>query len=373
MDLDGVVKQASTTDLDKAAALLETIREENPKLWPNGLTVGHFSPGNLWLIQKSASDSPVGFVGWQSRKVEGVPTGYYSIGVLPEYRHQGIAKKAVAQLLATKAASVDCVRALVVSGNTFSERLARSLDVPVEKVAGLPKSIAMDLLKGLGTATVTDALINHNHGAIGSWFPEGRAAGANPWSNIDFAVNILAPSAGRASNRIYHGGSPSTLARHQTTAVLGGMGKTFVAPAIGSTVQNAFTFKDQVQAAKDQVAATKELVGAVGKGNAREQGGKSNLLPAALIASALGLGAYGLYKGMGAQKSDQQAGGRLKVTLPTRNPTDSETTIDLPFDQFSALSPALRQRIERDTRRRLHAETNARTRRIGTQALTAVA
>ena len=77
------VKSASS--LSDAKNILNDIYNENPKHWPNGLTAEHFD-GGLYLIRKSASHEPVGFVGWQER-YEGLDkVGYYSIGIKPELR-----------------------------------------------------------------------------------------------------------------------------------------------------------------------------------------------------------------------------------------------------------------------------------------------
>jgi hypothetical protein len=131
------------------------------------------------------------------------------------------------------------------------------------------------------------------------------------------------------------------------------------------------------KSAPDVVEAIKELA-ARPQATSEGLGTPGTIAAASILALALGGGAYGISRAL-KNKSEapiniqsSEPGGRIKVTLPTKNPNDGETTVDLPFDQFQALSPALRQRIERDTRRRLYGETNARTRRIGTQPLTAV-
>jgi RimJ/RimL family protein N-acetyltransferase len=120
----------------KSAALriMEQIYSEDRSKWPYGLNPDGFN-GGLYLIREKRAHTPVGFAGWQTRnELSGstpIKTGFYSIGILPEYRNQGLGKSAVAQLLAKKASTVDCVRALIVEGNTPSLRLASALDVPV--------------------------------------------------------------------------------------------------------------------------------------------------------------------------------------------------------------------------------------------------
>jgi GNAT superfamily N-acetyltransferase len=400
MESSGIVKEASASDLDKAAALLETIRSENPSLWPNGLTVGHFRPGNLWLIQKSAASEPVGFVGWQERSVDSTPTGYYSIGVLPEYRHQGIAKKAVARLLATKSSGVTRVRALVVPGNTPSEHLARSLDVPIEKQAAPPIPAGM-WAKFVSKFPGTAKFITHpvTHAGVGGYgnmilqdnnmHPEEKQFGFFPFRADDkfrnqtaftnFAIGGV--GAGMAS-----WGGAKMLAAKKPMEFAKGLG---IAGGGASTMSSLIDKDLKMHGHKAIEAAdslSKSLPLAISRAakDLKVKGGLGvgGVAAASLIAAALAGGGYQIAKaikdkpvaaggGEGAAPGTA-AGGRIRVTLPTKNPNDSETTIDLPFDEFSALSPALRQRIERDTRRRLYAETNARTRRIGSEPLTAV-
>lgn len=55
-------------------------------------------------------------------------------------------------------------------------------------------------------------------------------------------------------------------------------------------------------------------------------------------------------------------GGKMLVTLPTRNPGDRETTIELPLENMP-LSSTLINKIRRDTKRRLRTESDTRTMR----------
>jgi len=113
---------------------MEQIYSEDRSKWPYGLNPDGFN-GGLYLIREKQASLPVGFAGFQIRnELAGsspIKVGYYSIGILPAYRRQGLGKAAVAQLLAKKASTVDVVRALIVEGNTPSLRLASALDVPV--------------------------------------------------------------------------------------------------------------------------------------------------------------------------------------------------------------------------------------------------
>lgn len=145
------VAYISTVDgLKEARGLLQRIYDENPSHWPHGLTADHFD-GGLYLIREASTKTAVGFCGWQERnEIESlksaggnsewgralrsigcrhVKTGYYSIGILPEYRNNGFAKAALQKLIAIKSAGVDRVKALIMSSNKPSLALADSLGV----------------------------------------------------------------------------------------------------------------------------------------------------------------------------------------------------------------------------------------------------
>lgn len=55
-----------------------------------------------------------------------------------------------------------------------------------------------------------------------------------------------------------------------------------------------------------------------------------------------------------------EAGGRMRVTLPTKKPGDVETTLDLPISEMP-LSATMFSKLRRDVRNRLHTETKERT------------
>jgi ribosomal protein S18 acetylase RimI-like enzyme len=137
--MPNVFKVAQVTNdsgLKIASRILERVYKENPAYWPHGLHVDGFD-GGLFLVMEKKSNAPAGFVGWQEREERDsshrhpVKVGYYSIGILPEYRNNGYAKAAVSKLISMKSASVDKVQALIVSSNAPSLALAHSLDVPV--------------------------------------------------------------------------------------------------------------------------------------------------------------------------------------------------------------------------------------------------
>ena len=126
------IARVNTDSLKEAKALMEKVRAEAPSHWPYGLSAEHFD-GGLYLIREKAASTPVGFCGFQRRlELQGdrpSVTGYYSIGILPEFRNNGYAKEAVSKLLALKSDSVDQMKAMIVAGNVPSLRLADSLGV----------------------------------------------------------------------------------------------------------------------------------------------------------------------------------------------------------------------------------------------------
>jgi len=138
------VKSASA--INEAKDIMSSIYQENPSHWPNGLSAEHFD-GGLYLVRKSASQQPVGFVGWQERNDGMQKVGYYSVGILPKFRRVGFAKEAVTKLIAEKSATVDIVKALVEDSNKPSIGLARVLDgvtTEVTKSASNDEAVIID-------------------------------------------------------------------------------------------------------------------------------------------------------------------------------------------------------------------------------------
>lgn len=134
LDCNRLVKSASVVDLtarQEVSDIMNRIYNEDPSAWPYGLNIpGHDS---VYLIRDKMTKQAAGFVGWQETTKNGKKIGSYSIGILPEYRHNGFAKEAVSKVLQIKSAGVDEVKAFIVDGNKPSERLANSLGVAIEK------------------------------------------------------------------------------------------------------------------------------------------------------------------------------------------------------------------------------------------------
>ncbi len=120
--------------------IMSEIFKEDPSYWPYGLSIaGHkcADHADVYMIREASTRRPIGFTGWQEfkkRKGKNGPfekIGYYSIGILPEYRGHGLAKAAVARLLQEKAAGVDRVEAFIMPHNTPSMGLADALGISV--------------------------------------------------------------------------------------------------------------------------------------------------------------------------------------------------------------------------------------------------
>lgn len=140
----------STDGKTFVAGVFQSLYQEHPEHWSNGLSFRNFAPGeSVYLVREKQASTPMGFVGWQQRQEQGKRIGYYSVGLLPEFRGKGYAKEAVAKLIAEKSAGVDEVRALIHHSNTASLHLATALGVPVTKCASMNKS---SMLKAIASA-----------------------------------------------------------------------------------------------------------------------------------------------------------------------------------------------------------------------------
>lgn len=88
-------KVASSNTSNKIEDVLKSIYEENPSYFPNGLTIDLYTgPKDRLTLLKYKGD-PAGFIGYQHRNRDNKEIGYVSIGLLPEYRGKGLAKKAM--------------------------------------------------------------------------------------------------------------------------------------------------------------------------------------------------------------------------------------------------------------------------------------
>lgn len=131
-----MVKSGSVVDTParrECEEIMEKIRAEDPSYWPHGCNIeGHIrTNGNVYMIREASTKKAIGFTGWQEFREGHRKVGYYSIGILPEYRGNGFAKAAVSKLLSVKAAGVDQVKAYIEPHNTRSIGLAKALSIPI--------------------------------------------------------------------------------------------------------------------------------------------------------------------------------------------------------------------------------------------------
>lgn len=345
------VKFAST---DKAAAvkIMRDIYGENPHYWPYGLHAGKFN--DLYLVKDANTNNPVGFVGWQEFPEGRRKIGYYAIGVLPEYRQMGAGREAVKQLLMTKAAGVDEVRAMIREGNAPSVALAESLNIPIEKVAGW-RDWWRPILTAGATTIGSDAMMYGAHG--------------------DYLEGLKHPDAARIGKGVFNVGLGAAL------------GMKGISPEWRSKLMNGLVLKELAFQGIEQAPRLVNSINTAAQASADSATANlvqsdatsrlSKMLPY-LAGGALGLGGLGLLlksrqgPAQGTTVIQQgpastDPGGKLRVTLPTRNPGDQETQLELPFSPESVnLSTSLQNKLLRDTKRRLLAEVDSRTYRKDT-------
>lgn len=354
------LRQAAGFPQDKVASVLEAIRSERPEHWPYGLTPGHFQDGNLWVLAKSASGDPVGFVGWQEREEHGERVGLYSVGLLPEYRRMGLAKQAVSHVVGGKRASVDRVEALVVKTNEPSKALAQAVGVKVKEARFGP------WVKALLTGA-DDAYMSGLGGFGRSALYGGRSAlsGAATAGGMEALYRTLDPD-----NQ--HMGSEARNAMLGYNFALGALGPfvrmpgtkgfTGAIPGIAPAALGAVA-KDTLLVGQKFMQDTAPQLSRIGQG--------SKALPA-ILASLAALGAGGLiYKGLRDSKPEPGENnitmiqpperGRIRIALPTSNPGDKETVVELPLDT-PVLSRSMGSGLERDIRRRIGHELKSRVR-----------
>lgn len=345
-----IVKEASIEEADK---LLKQVYTEKPAHWAAGLTRQHFD-GGMWLVREASTHAPIGFTGWQVRDElhgDGLKkVGYYSIGIVPEFRGKGIAKAAVAHMLQEKAAEVDVVRALIHPTNEASMQLAKSLGVEIEKSASKLDAVKALLARGgagaiggaVGVPVVNDLYLHPGQ----SWFDKSQ------WDDkriADFTTNALVGAAGGGA--VHHGldkGLPKMVTGGASTLLAGPYVKPLLARLPHLVDAKADALGRAPTAAPD-TSSTDRLMkgGLIG-------GGAIGLLLAGLLGKSFLNTAQ-----QGNAIAAQQGKGRVKVTLPTKNPEDGETQVDMPMENIN-LSNNLYNALGRDTRRRLRGESKER-------------
>ena len=340
-----MIKVAAASELPIVEGIMSRILHEDPSYWPHGLKTNQFN-GGLYLVKESATADPVGFVGWQKFDEGEKKVGYYAVGILPAYRERGFAKSAVAQIIREVRDHCDDVKAMIMRHNSPSKALARSLNIEVvEKCANTKTQALASVLGALGTTAFFDQAADTKR-PIGSTF--------QPWKwdkerTLMGGLNALLGAVGG----------------HQIASknVLTGLGAIALAPTKDLAMKGVGTLYNVDNAATE---AAKSFA------HDRAQPPAENPIKSIpkevwLGAGGLGLGALGILLYKAKQNSDMEqkrlaldSAGTASVTLPTANPGDIETQIQMPVGNLQ-LSNTLLQRLGRDTRRRLRTETRART------------
>lgn len=318
--------------------IMKKIYEENPSYWPYGLDMAAHD-GGVYMIREASTRKPIGFTGWQERMDGSTKVGFYSIGILPEYRNNGYAKQAVAKLISIKAANVDRVQALIMKHNRPSLALADALHIPVVKAGSEKKAMTLGqrLLAGaglgLGSAGFMDAL---TFGREKSWDEYKK--------------------------------EPITVSRLANALLNTGLGAAAVVPGIPTHVRAGMLTSIPIKdLALTSIPAVQTISHGVKDISDKMTGLSDNekLLAKGLGAAGLLGGGYLGYKALNAiremaKAQQSQAGGRVRVALPTKDPNDEETIIEMPIDDL-AVSRSQFEKLQRDLRRRIRKETKERT------------
>lgn len=338
-------EQAYTLNTDsrlQVENIMQRIYDENPSYWPEGLSMkGH---EDLYMIRSASTDAPAGFTGWQTRNESGKRVGYYTIGILPEYRNNGLAKEAVAKLIQKKAAEVDVVRAYIAPHNAPSMQLAKTLNVEIIKSAAGGAAIA----KAAPTALQKAAPFIGGAGNAAFW--DWQSNDHQPWQS-----------------EYWEGMDRQRVGMGFLNALLGAGGGHLIGKGGGNNVAGgAATIA--LSPAKDWLVQSLPAAHKLPKVMDNLSGGPSPKQRAIMM----GLGGVGLagltYGGIRAlsalkdlaETEKRRGGGRMKVTLPTRDPNDRETTLDIPFEEVG-VSRSAEGKLRRDLRRRVNKELAERT------------
>jgi ribosomal protein S18 acetylase RimI-like enzyme len=329
--------------------IMKKIYDEDPSYWPYGLNMASHD-GGVYMIREASTKKPIGFTGWQERMDGNTKVGFYSIGILPEYRHNGYAKQAVAKLIAIKSANVDRVQALVMKHNKPSLALADALHIPVVKCGSEKRANKLgvkDILKmigfgGIPAAAGMDALTY------------GRDKTFEEYANTPFTAN----RAVQALANVLFGGLAAKpgLNMIERAGVLAGIPAKDVAisaiPAVPSLTESikSIAEKQPSKSLSDLIAGLSPTEKAVGAGL-----GAAGLLGAGYLGSK----ALGSLKDI-SEAQQQSARGKIRVALPTKDPNDQETIIEMPIEDLE-VSRTQFERLQRDLRRRIRKETKERT------------
>jgi RimJ/RimL family protein N-acetyltransferase len=326
--------------------IMKKIYEEDPSYWPYGLDMAAHD-GGVYMIREASTKKPIGFTGWQERMDGPTKVGFYSIGILPEYRNNGYAKQAVAKLISIKSANVDRVQALVMKHNKPSLALAEALHIPVvkagteKKASQIKQLLKMVGLGGIPAAAGMDALTYGREKSFEDYLntPITTNRVVQALANTAFGSLMLKPGLGIPERIAVAAGIP---AKDVAISAI---------PAIPSLTESVKDIADnKSQSLADLISALSPTQKALGLGV-----GAAGLLG----------GGYLAHKGIKSLRdlasAQQQANkGKIRVALPTKDPEDQETIVELPIDDLD-VSKSQFEKLQRDLRRRIRRETKERT------------
>ncbi len=334
--------------------IMAKIYQENPSFWPEGLHVaGH---DDLYMIREASTGKAIGFTGWQQFVKEGgKKVGYYTIGILPEYRQNGFAKEAVRKIIKKKASGVDRVEAYIATHNTPSIGLANRLGVPVVKAASMGKWIAG---AGLGNAAAWDYM---GQGDKQPWHGEYWEDASRDRLGMAAMNALLGMGGGLLLGKGMHGLSRGTPGAGESIAA--GAGTIALSP-VKDWLVRSLPAASKLPGLADNLSKPAPAQDSVMSWIKDMSPTAKNI---ALGAAGLGLAgaAYGGYKGVQAlnnlaDSNQALAGGRLQVALPSKDKYDHETVVNMPLTDVN-VSTNQKMKLIRDVRRRIYRETKERT------------
>lgn len=322
--------------------IMDRIYREDPSYWPDGLDIsGH---DDIYMVREASTNEPAGFVGWQAfPDGNGKTVGLYTIGILPEHRRKGFAKEAVSKILSKKANEVDYVRAYIAAHNDPSLKLADKLNVPVIKAASVPAG-AQEVVKKVPTGRLLTGMGIGGVGNAAFWdwqnTPEADYPFQGHWDKHragQFGLNALLGGLG--------GGE---LVKNNLLTGLGSIAMTPAKDALMAGIPVIKQLPDKLSELDNELSTLEKSImyGSGGLG-----------LLAALVGGSRALKHMRDRNRLSAETEQ----GKIKVTLPTRDPDDHETVLEMPFQELT-LPQYQKDRLRRDLRRRIYKETKERTR-----------
>jgi hypothetical protein len=249
--------------------------------------------------------------------------------------------------------------------NKPSLALAEALHIPVVKAGTEKKAGQIKKLLQLFSKTVKNPAVIGGAGNAAFWdylaHPDAQPWQKEYWQDTSrhrfgmAALNALLGAAGGYG--VGTGLSGLATNPYAGAALASGAGTIALSPA-KDLILNLLPFTSKVGPALDQISKPE-------KGLLEGLSTNEKLLGGGLGAVGLLGGGYLGYKAIQAMRdmaqAQQQAGrGKVRVALPTKDPEDQETIVELPIDDLD-VSKSQFEKLQRDLRRRIRKETKERT------------